>query len=234
MDLNFLDTILEYSFLPLYGLVIILAIWRYPRYFDTPLRYFPILLAYTFLNEVLGTLVQHYDEISILVVEFFRNNNWLIFNIYNAIFFMYFFYVFWKYIGNKIYKKFVLIAGVIFLVSAIINLNYQNFLYEPQLYAYIIGGVLIICSALVYFIDLRTTYDSWFLKRDLLSWTSLGIIIFYTGYIPIKIIRYYSAHEGFTLPAYVRRIHLFLILLMYGCIAIGLMRMRRRRTTIEA
>ncbi len=233
MDLEFLDTTLEYSFLPLYGIVIILAIWRYPRYFDTPLRYFPILLAYTFLNEVLGWFIKHYDDISLILVEFFRNNNWLIFNIYNIIYFLYFFYVFWKYIRRKKFKNFIVLASIIFLIMTILNPFYQSFMVETQLYAYITGALLLISIMLLYFLDLHSEYGFWFLRRDLLSWAGMGMIIFYTGYIPIKILRYYEATEGFNGEPYVRRIHLLLILMMYGCIAVGFLKMRRRRSSID-
>lgn len=228
MDLTFLDTVLEHSFLPLYGLVVVLAIWRYPRYFDTPLRYFPILLAYTFLNEVLGNFIQYNDEISLVLIDLYTNNNWLIYNIYNVIFYLYFFYVYWKYISHVPHKKWIVAAGLIFATTSILNPFYQNFLLETQLYAYLVGAILLICCAVLFFMDLHSRYGTWFLKRDLLSWVSLGILIFYSGYMPIKIVRYYEALEGFAAPDYVRRIHLLLILFMYGSFAFGFYRMRRR------
>jgi hypothetical protein len=40
------DTILESSFMSLYGLVLLVSLRRYPRYYDSPLKFFPVLLMY--------------------------------------------------------------------------------------------------------------------------------------------------------------------------------------------
>ena len=38
----------------LYAAVVGVSIWKYPRYYDTPVRYLPILFMYTLLTEIIG------------------------------------------------------------------------------------------------------------------------------------------------------------------------------------
>ncbi len=228
MDPTLLDIFLENAFIPFYGLVVALALWRYPRYYDTPLRYFPVLLMYTFLNELLGTITRNNDSVILLLKDIYQTNNWVIFNIYNIIFFLYFFYVYRQYISDMRRKKWILWGGFFFLTITVINVFFQSFFSLPQLYAYSAGSAVLLCCILLYYEHLRKTEGVYFIKRDLLSWVGAGMLIFYSGYVPIKLIRYYYASQDIDENPVVRRIHLFLILIMYLFFAIGFIRMRRR------
>ena len=219
--------------MPLYGLAVIFSLWSYPKYFDSPLKYFPILLMYTFLNELLGALIIKYENISLIFGELYYGNSWIIFNIYNFLFFLYFFYVFWSCIYNKMSKKIIKVGALIFGVVSLFNLFVQSFATLPQLYAYIAGGIVLIACVALYMRYLRDTYDHFFLRRDLLSWLGLGMLIFYAGYVPIKILRYYNAIHGLNDAPFVRRVHLSLIIIMYLCFVLGFMFMRRRRKVQE-
>lgn len=208
--------------------MVILAIWRYPRYYDTPLRYLPIIVMYTFLTDLLGVLIRDNSEISLMYKELYYNNNWLIFNVYNLLFFIYFFYVYRSFISSKKSKKIIEIGAVLFLITSIINPLAQSFKTMPQLTSYIIGAIVLLWSIYLYAIDLKKDYGVYFLKKDLLSWLSLGMAIFYAGYLPIKILRYYMTIYDFNI-LWVGKVHHYLILIMYLCFAIGLVIMRRRK-----
>lgn len=231
---DILNVFLEYYFLWIYGIALLVALWRYPRYYDTPLKYFPILLMYTLLNETFGALIYLNEQIRLIFSDFFSFYNWAIFNIYGIIFYLYFFYVYWCYITNTAHKKFIVYAGIFYVIASIINPFFQDFILESQLYSYILGALFLICLAFLYFFDLKTKYDNWFLKKDLLSWLSLGVIIFYVGYIPIKILRHYEVFENAGQAMFIRNIHWGLILVMYACFVLGFILMRRRRTTIAS
>ncbi len=228
MDTNIFDIILERAFLPIYAITVMISLWRYPKYFDTILKYFPILLMYTFLNELLGTLVR-YEEFEFVLSDIYRNNNWIIYNIYNIVFFLYFYYVFWNYVKNNVYRKVILYGSVLFVLASLVNPFFQSFTYESQVYAYLVGAVVLVISILCYFSFTHDTFDTWFRDRNLLSWLSLGMFIFYLMYIPIKIIRYQRALEQLNDIPLVRRTHLVLILVMYGCFVIGFWKMGRQR-----
>jgi hypothetical protein len=224
----------EYYFLWIYGITLMVALWRYPRYYDTPLKFFPVLLLYTLLNETFGALIYLNEQIRLIFSDFFSFYNWAIFNIYGIIFYLFFFYVYWCYITRKAHKKLILYASGLYIIASIINPFFQNFILESQLYAYILGALLLICMGFLYFLDLKTNYGSWFLKKDLLSWLSAGVIIFYIGYIPIKILRHYEVFDTPGEALLIRNMHWGLILLMYACFVVGFLLMRRRRTIIAS
>lgn len=193
-------------------------------------------MMYTFLNEILGLIIDKNDQFSFVFNDFYSNYNIVIYNIYSIIFYLYFLYVFRSYISKTGYRKYILIGGIVFLAISIINPLLQNFVLEAQVFTYVTGGTLLICCSLLYFKELKVKFSKWFLKRDLLSWISLGMLLFYLGYLPIKILRYYRASSALLLEPeapYIRRIHLLLILLMYGCFIVGFLKMRRRRDIIS-
>ena len=216
-----------------YAAAIVMALVRYPKYFDTPLKYFPILLMYTFLNETLGYIISYSDKYNFVWSDFYSTYNVVIYNIYNIVFFLYFFVVYRYYFLNKKHRNFALIAIIIFLISAIINPLVENFMLEQQTYTYVVGAALLICCIIFYFMEVYSKLGRWFLSRDLVSWVSLGLLIFYMGYLPIKISRYYSTMYGLKEAAYVRNIQIGLVIAMYSCFIIGFWRMRRRKVLTE-
>lgn len=184
---------------------------------------------YTFLNEILGYIIWHNDQFSFVWSDFYSDYNAVIYNIYNLFFFLYFFYVFHSYTKRSKFRKIIKLGSVLFLITAIVNAFLQNFILEPQFFTYIIGASVLICCVIFYFLELKSNTGSWFIKRDLVSWIGVGMLLFYTGYIPIKILRYYNSIHGVVEASEVRPIHLFLILIMYGSFIIGFLLMRSRR-----
>jgi hypothetical protein len=231
MGLSFLDIVIEYPFLPIYCLTVALAIWRYPRYFDTPLRYFPILLMYTLVNEILGVLIKQYDQISIFFNDFFQNYNWLIYNIYTIIFYLYFYYVLRSYLKKKRHKEIIKAGASVFVLASVINPFFQSFFFETQVLSYIVGGLVLIIAAVLYFNQLKAKFQTWFLQNHLLSWIAVGLLIFYTGFIPVLVVRHYNALNNLNDPPFIRVLLISLIFSMYVCFSIGFVKMRRRQAT---
>ena len=144
--MEILDTILENANQPLYVVTLLIALIKYPKYYSTPLKYFPILLMYTFLTELLGYLTKNYEVFHISIFSTFVKHNVFIYNIYNLVFFNYFFYVYWSYIENKKYKIYILIAAMFYMLASLINPFLQNFKLEAQVYSYLAGAfALVIC-----------------------------------------------------------------------------------------
>lgn len=211
-------------FILFYGLASIVAIINYHKYYDTPLKYFPIFLLYTFINETLGGLIHHNRDFSLYVSEFYIDNNWLLFNIYDIVAHLYLFYVFWCFINNKRSKKFIVYGSALYILASITNPFFQDFMLHPQNYAYIIAGTILICSIILYFFNRKSLSKPIFSDKDILSWIGTGFLVFYIGYLPIEIIRYYNQLHEFL---YLREIHFSLIIIMYVCFIIGFIRMRR-------
>ena len=69
--MEILDTILENASQPLYALTLLVALIKYPKYYSTPLKYFPILLMYTFLTELLGYFTKNYEVFHISIFSAF-------------------------------------------------------------------------------------------------------------------------------------------------------------------
>ena len=223
---SFLDKVLEGAFTPLYAVTFLIALWRYRRYYDTALKYLPILLFYTFLSELLGMIIRDTD-IDLFVNELYANNNMLIFNIYYIISFLFFLVIYYLYLTRPRHKKTVLILIIIFAVTALVNAFYQSFLMITQVYTYVAGGLgMIICTAL-YFIENKTDRNQWFQQKDLLSWISLGMFIFYLVYTPIKILKQYWLMIGEYYPLWSRRLHLIVLIFMYVSFIMGFIKMDR-------
>lgn len=228
MNLNTIDLILENLFIPFYGIALIFSLIRYSKYYDTPLQFFPIILLYTFLNEILGYLVWNYKAYALIFDDAYDWYNVVIYNIYNVFFFCYFFYLFWSYIENKKHRNIIRLGGLIFLLVAAINPFFQNIEMENQVYMYVVGALVLISSIILYWLQLASRKSNGTTNYNILTWLSVGLFIFYAGYLPIKISRYINSLNGVGEAPYVRRIHLSLIVVMYICFIAGLLRMKRR------
>lgn len=207
--MEILDTILNDAYIPISGVSALVAILCFSAYKHTVLRYFPVILLYTFLSESLATYLLGYPE-----------NTVLIYNIYNLIFFLFFFYVFWSFVQQKEYKRTIIFSVSVFLLTSIINPFFQNFMLVSQLYVYIVGGLLLIVCIILYFLELLYSPKVLNVKKDLLFWISVGLLLFYVGYIPIKLIRIYFVTGSEVLMS-LRRVHLLLILIMHSCFIVG-------------
>lgn len=225
--------LLKYPFLPVYLFAVLVALWRYPRYFDTQMRYFPVLLMYTLATEILGVLTIEYNEISLFVNDLFRNYNWLIYNIYLILFTLYFMHVYYQVIHKTSHRRMILLAAGSFLFVCALNLLFQSFRYEMQLAAYLAGSVVLVLASVLYLIHRRARSGRWFSDRDLLSWVSLGLAVFYSGFIPVTLIRNYNSLYQIADPAVVRIVLQGLIIAMYGCIIVGFLRMRNLRVYLN-
>ncbi|PKA97177.1 hypothetical protein B0O79_0827 [Flavobacteriaceae bacterium MAR_2009_75] len=224
----YLDVFLENSFVPIYGVTLVIAMVRYPKYFDTSLKYFPILLLYTFFNELLGDLIYKYDTFSLAFNALYNDSYFVIYNIYNIVFFLYFLYLFRNYIENRQFRKWVKIASFSFLAIALINPLFQDFFLEYQYLTFFIGTIFLIITTAKYL------HEDWCNRKvglktmNILFWMGSGLLFYHLCYLPIKIIRYYNGFYGFSENPLLRPIHLTLILIMYILFIVGFIRMKKR------
>lgn len=182
---------------------------------------------YTFLTEILGYIIKSNDEYDFVLSDLLEYNNWMVYNIYDVIFFLYFLYVYWLSIDSKGPRNFIRIAGLLVIIASVINLYISDFRIQFQMITYFTGAFMLITSIILYFRYLRSKEGNWFIPSNLLSWLSIGILIFLSGYLPIIILGHFNIVSGEDYQI-IRRIHLLLILIMYGCFIVGFIRLRRK------
>ena len=225
--LSILDQFLEGAFVPLYAITLLVALWRYRHYYDTALKYLPILLFYTFLSELLGMIIRDSENMNLFLNEFYANNNFVIFNIYYIISFGFFLIIYYLHLSRPFHKKVVLALMILFTFTTIVNAIQESFLTVSQAYTYVAGGISIVVCTAIYFIENKTERHKWFNPSDLLSWISLGMLVFYLVYTPIKILKQYWLMIGEYHQPWSRRLHLTVLLLMYVCFITGFIKMDR-------
>ncbi len=66
MHYDILGFLKNYGFILLYGVALLISIMRYRNFFDSILRYFPIIIGYTFLTEILGGYIRANENFRII------------------------------------------------------------------------------------------------------------------------------------------------------------------------
>ena len=222
-----LDFLTTYYFLVFYGITLVASIISYPKYYDTVLKYFPILITYTLLCELLGVLIRDSENFQIFYGQDYSNHNALIYNVFDIVFYLYFFYVYYKVISKSKSRKFIILGVCSFVIISLINPFFQDIRILPQSYAILIGSIFLIGSILCYFYELRLRKRILKSNRNLLFWISIGLLIFYSPY-PILISDWFWDARTYK-KYHLSDIHLALIALMYLCFLIGFLRMRKTK-----
>lgn len=198
----------------------------YRKYFDTVLRNFPMLIAYTFLNELLGYFIREYPEYQLVENQNISFYNVIIYNIWEPIFFLYFFLVYFKTVENPIYRSIIQIGALILILSQIINAVLKNPLYEKLSWASIISSFMLITAVLLYLKERKVITNYKWEQNNLLVWISFGLLCYFSIY-PFLI--YVGYIDNFLFS----RIPFFLIVnitvaLLYGFFCIGFIKSSRR------
>lgn len=223
-----IDNFLENSFIPIYGITLIIAMYRYPKYFETSLKYIPILILYTFLNDLLGDLIYKYDAFSLTVNSLYNDYYYVIYNIYNIVFFIYFVFLFYHHIENLACKKVIKYIGLGFLVVSLINPLFQNFFLEYQYPTFFTGSILLIFCISRYLYEDFQERKAGVKKKNILFYLGWGLLIYHVCYLPIKLTRFYNGITDNLEAPFLRRIHLILILIMYTLFIVGFLKMKKR------
>lgn len=219
----------------LYVVVFAASLWRYPAYFQTPLRWLPVLLLYTLLTETLGMVIRINPDFSIVFREAYYNNNWVIFNIYSLLFFPYFLLVFHRYLKGKEARALLRYGGLAYGVAFLLNAVFDDFQTQSQVYAYAVGALVLMVGALAYLRQEVRAGVPVPVHRNLLVWVSAGIFLFCLGYTPIKYLKYLVAN-GYSdyYPTWIRPLHFGLIYVLYGCFLLGFLWMRPLKAPHES
>ncbi len=211
------------GYMLLYALLFLISIYRYPKYFDTPMRILPLLLAYTLTTEVIGMLIRDYPEFSLFIEDYHKNNNWLLYNIYGILEFLAFIWVFSRYITRFNVRPFITLTLSGFILVSIWNAIQWDFRTVSQVYAYWwSAGVLMILIGLYLYQEWKRDPRTGF-QHNLLVWISIGLFIFSLAYAPIDYLRFLVVHDGLEYYSWIRPLHLSVIYIYYGCMLLGLL-----------
>ncbi len=214
------------GFILLYGVTLLFSIVRYRRYFDSVLKYFPIIIGYTFLTELLGYLIRENENFQIVYLEDYSVSNSIFYNIFDIILFLYFFYIFWYISTRSKHKILIKYGAIIFIVISILNPFIQDFIVFPQIYALTIGSFVLVACTIMYLQELHSKSKRIPNRKNLLFWISLGLMSFYSFYPALMIIGVYYRNYAQS----IRPLHYGLIILMYLCFIIGFAMMRPLRS----
>ncbi len=178
-------------FILLYVIILVVAIATYHRYFDTVLKFFPIYIAYTIFTELLGYFIITYEDISFFEDPKYAWYNVIIFNIHSVLVFGYFFWVYFKIVKRKIYKKVILYFGFTVLLSYVLNCFIEDPFYSGLYQADTLASLFYIVVALMYFSGRNWRFE----RHNFMFWITLGLLIFHlifpflnlTGFLKPKI-----------------------------------------------
>tara|TARA_R110002049_G_scaffold355_1_gene2091 strand:+ start:2875 stop:3531 length:657 start_codon:yes stop_codon:yes gene_type:complete len=215
MDLE-VFTFLTNVVITLEGIAALVSILYYKKVNNTPLKFFPLILIYIFVNEFSAEYTYRYFGTNVPQ-----------YNVYNIIFFLFFYYVFWSYVKNAKHKQWIKIGAIIFILSCFVNVLFQSFVREPQLLTYVLGACLLIFCIILYYIEILTTSKILLINQDFLFWISVGLLLFYVGYIPIKLTRHFFVTQQDLFPT-LRLVHYILIIIMNGFFIFGFLWTTRR------
>lgn len=216
-----IDNLIEHFYLPLYLVTWIVAVVRYRTYFDTPLKYLPMIIIYTFFTELLGVLIKYNNNFQFFSDDRYTWHNVIIYNIYQLVFFLFFFEVYRKILKNKISKKIISYFNVVCILSYIVNAFISNPLHNQTTYAHIVGSLMLLFILIQYLREKLKENYAQPLMYNLMFWISIGLLIFYIAF-PFILITYLFKVDIWFL-VYFRPILLSSIALMYGLIIFGLL-----------
>ena len=118
----------------LYLATILVSLYTYKKYFDTSLKYFPILLMYVLLTEILGLIIRLDPKMNPFITGLYSNYNYIIYYIYHFIYLGYFYYVFWQNINSEKVKR------SIFFIAIVIGFSLSGFGQLGRIYGTVKNG----------------------------------------------------------------------------------------------
>lgn len=201
----------------LYAIVFIFSIIKFPLYKNTPLKVLPLILLFTLLAESLGMYIKHV----------YGPPNAIIYNIYYFFYFSLFMYIFMKVIEDAKFKKYIKIGIAVYWLFYTGDWVFTDFINSGFVISYIAGAAILIFCIILYYISILQSSLVLVIKNDLLFWISVGLFLFYIGYLPIKIIRtwFYKPDSFFEILLVIQ---FSLIIIMYLFFLTGFQWMKKR------
>ncbi len=170
------------TFIIIFQIVVaIIGSFYFFKYKKTFLKYFLLVLWYIAVNDLLGFILRNNDY-----------NVTILYNIYYTVVFCYLMFLFRHYVTNKKHKKIILVFISLYIIIFSVNGFYENYLIEYSKVPYIMGASFLVTSIILYYIDILNSEKVLNVGNNLLFWISTGVLIYYCGNIPFKIVRSYA------------------------------------------
>lgn len=217
---------LENFFFSFYVVTWLISIITYKKYFDTPLRFFPIFIAYVIFTELLGYFILKYEEFSFFSEPEYAWHNIVIYNIYGLIMLYFFYSLYFKTLKSQKFKR-IFVALIIFTALAyVISLFFQDPLHSTLYYADFVASYTLITVIIFYLIEKKKEGKLPILTHSLLFWVSMGLLFFH----PIFPVLYFVGFEypDIWIEYHFRKILWVCISVMYALFSIGLILGRRK------
>lgn len=178
------------------------------------------------MNELLGYFLLYYPSFRVFLDFEDSQTNHIIYNIYDLIFFPFFYFVYWSLIPNLKYKKLIVIGTVVVVLSYIINSYFQNPMNYGLYYAYAIASAILIFCIFLYALDKRNQNQSFVQPYNLVFWISSGLFILHIFSPILLLIGYYdpSIWHAFNFQTF----HHLAIILMNILFIVGFIISRKR------
>jgi len=113
----------------------------------------------------------------------------------------------------------MLVFIALYLISLIINGFYEDYLIQFQTVPYIVAAGFMIITITLYFTELLNSVKVLNTYKNLLFWISIGLLIFFVGNIPFRIVRNYYADQTDITILFL--INITLTIIMNLCFIIG-------------
>lgn len=211
----------------LYVVVWFAAIIRYRNYFDTPLKYFPVYLMYTFLTELLGYFISTHDSFQFFSDERYNWHNVIIYNIYSVITFLFFYHIYWQMLKVEKHRNWVKYGAIVSMSVYAASLFFQDPFHMNLYYADLVASMVLLANIGLYFKEKKSEgFSVYPLKDNLMFWISLGLAVFHI-FFPYLFLIAYEAPEIWA-EYQLRQVLKVLILFMYGTFMLGFIISKRK------
>ncbi|MEM7086783.1 MAG: hypothetical protein AAF489_11405 [Bacteroidota bacterium] len=162
----------------LFVLTAIIGILRFKKFKSFPIRCFIIYFAYFAFN----------DFLSLAYGRRWSPNgyNSILYNISYIITFATLLYVFYVYIENKLFRYFIKLMTVLYVLLVGMDLWILKIDYFAgyQIWPYIVGGATIIVCTLFYFYETMNSEKLIALERQLIFWIAIGYFFYFLAKVP--------------------------------------------------
>ena len=223
MSVNLEQLIVGNFVLFVYLITLGVAIYNYRKYFDSQLKYFPVIIAYTFFNEVLGLVIRYSEQFAFFEGQTYSND--LIYNIYDLFYYGFFFWVFWQFAQSQRVRNLIKYLSLLVLGVYIVSCFFQNPITMSLYYATSFASLVLAIFALIYLIRLKEwnwSYD----RYNLMVWIAIGLLAFHIVFPGLFLMGYLKSEIWY--EYHFQTIIRTFIVVMYSLFCVGLIVSRRR------
>jgi len=193
MSQQFIDALFGNFIIVIYFISLLFALRYYKKYFDTVLKFFPILIAYTFFNELLGYLIRYSESFAFIEEKTFAND--IIYNVYDLFYYGFFYWVYWELTASPKRKRTIKFISFLVFGGYIVSCFFQNPFTISLYYATSFASWALALFIIMYWRSKLPNLTMEKEKKNLMFWVSIGLlffhiifpIIFMTGYLKVEI-----------------------------------------------